>query len=135
MERDEIEALIRGVVDRTHTIDEAVGVLLNEMGRGGRIFVVDENLMGLERELSQLNYTTYTVSPHLDDQLIKEQVRGRVLVTGNGRHFVDDVGQDKGNYGLIWVTSQKDHQVLAGEIAQAIQRVNFRRNLNQVVKV
>src|ERR1044071_5415304 len=97
---DLIEKAVQDAVDGKLTVMEATSFLLDEMGRGGRIFVVDENLRGLERELSAMNYTTYTVKRSVEDWKIKEEIKGCVFITNNGKDFVDDVAEEKGDYGL-----------------------------------
>jgi hypothetical protein len=133
MERTIIESLIQDAITGLKPISQVVEVLLDEMGRGGRILVVDENLAGLDAELSRLNYTTYMVTLGTDDDLIKRELKGKVLVTNNGKDFVDD--HEKFRYGLIWVTKQRDFQVLAREVDAALMKANFRAKVAQVVTI
>ena len=125
--------LLSAVRDGKETVESATERLLYEMGRGGRILVVDENLRGLEQELSHLNYTTHSVDRREDDEEIKKRLRSRIFITNNGQDFADDV--ERYYYGLIWVQHQRDYAVMAREVEAVLMRHNFGRNLTQVVKL
>ena len=133
MERALLKSLFDQVSTGKKSVEEAVDWLLMEMGRGGRIFVVDENLFGLDDYLVELGYTVYRIQSGLADSEIKQQVGGRVLITNNGEDFASDT--ERFGYGLIWVTRIRDFATLAKNIEAAIMAHGFRRNLTQVIKV
>ncbi len=133
MEREEIQQLLESVLSGQKTMGDVVETLFQEMARGGRTLMVDENRYDLVDELAGLNYTVYPVHPEWSDVQIKKEVIGRVLITRNGSDFVDDV--HSGHYGLIWVRRDTDAKILAKRIEAAIRHHNFRRNLEQVVKI
>jgi hypothetical protein len=138
MGRDfDIRQFCRGIIESCGrgdiTPDAAVDQLLAEMARGGRILVVDENMLGLERELARLNYTVYPVDVHQADAMIMKELKGRVLITQNGQDFKD--GCKRHYYGLIWVQGQPGFKQLAKKVEAALRRHNFAGDLTQVVKV
>jgi len=135
MEKHEIKKLIKDANSGRKTVDEVVDLIFEDMGRGSRIFVVDENLIGLDNELGRLNYTVYTLPKGLNDDEVKRKITGRVLVTANGGHFVADVANL--HYGLVWVLHSGDYKVLAKKIEKALMamKTNFRRSVEQVIKV
>ena len=113
---------------------QAADKLLIEMGRGGRILVVDENLLGLEKELSKLRYTTYPISTRSElDESIMSQLKGRVFITRNGKDFVN--GIVKHRFGLIWIVSRSSNRDLAKKVKCALMKSNFYGKPVQVVKV
>lgn len=130
-----MEYLLGDFVEGRRTHDSVVGILLNEMGRGSRILVVDENLLDLDAELSDMNYTTDVIRAGTEDQQIKMQLHNRVFITQNGRDFCDPKEMLRYRYGLIWVTSNPDTKVLAQRVEQALKQTNFKRHLVQVVKI
>ena len=131
--REMIEELLEAVASGKKTVKDAADFLLQEVGRGGRIFVIDENMRDLETELAALRYTIYPVPPGLDDDRIKKEIYGRVFVTNNGKDFVD--GVNTGHYGLIWVLRHRDAKTVAKEIEAVVRQVNFDRELEQVVRI
>lgn len=133
MERAFLKSLLEQVNRGQKSVDALVDFLLQEMGRGGRILVVDENILDLEPELLELGYTVDTVDLGGPDEAIKKQLKNRVLVTRNGRHFVDDVADFR--YGVIWVVSKGDAKTLARKVERAMMTSNFHRKPAQVVKV
>ena len=127
-----IDALLAGVIDRAQASDK----LLYEMGRGSRILVADENLFGLDQELSAMNYTLSGFAPGMDDGDIKNTLRSRVFITRNGKDFCNPKDLQKYRYGLIWITSRiKDNKLLAKMIKDIMMTSNFSGNLMQVVKI
>ena len=135
MEKAEITALIQDVLSGEKSVTQVVEALFEDMGRGARILVLDENLSDLDGELAELNYTTKTVEPGLSDLEIKRALRSRVFITRNGRHFSDPQDMQKFRYGLLWLVSEGDARFLAGKISQAIMKNSFKRDLIKVVKV
>lgn len=134
MNKETVKELLQEVVEGRRSLNAAAEYLLQEMGRGGRILVVDENLLGLEAELADLNYTAYPIRRRqADDESIKHEIYGKVLVTRNGKDFAD--GVSSGYYGLVWVQSDADFAVLAKRIEAELMQRNFKRNLAQVIKV
>ena len=133
-----LESLVEDVLKKVSTgqlsVVKAADLLLTEMGRGGRILVVDENLLGLEMELSALGYVTYTVATRGQvDEMIRPQLRSRVFITRNGKDFVE--GLTKHHFGLVWIVSRMSNRDLAKKIAKVLMKSNFHRKPVQVVKV
>jgi hypothetical protein len=135
MHRDyEIRHVLQQLLEGEITEDIAVASLLYEMGRGGRILVVDEHLLGLEQELSAMNYTTLTVARNVHDDVIKQSLNSKIVITKNGQDFEDDLV--KYRYGLIWIVSKiDDHKLLANMVKDALMKANFSKNLTQIVKI
>jgi uncharacterized protein with PIN domain len=128
-----INGIVEGVFRGQITVAKAVDKLLQEIGRGGRILMVDENLYGLARELRALNYTVDLVLAGTPDEEIKKLLPGRVLITINGKDFVDDTKNYR--YGLIWVRKSTDAKVLAKKVEAVLMSSNFRRSVAQTVPV
>jgi len=130
------ERILARVVRGTLSERRAVDLLLNEMSRGGRTLVVDEDLRGLERELAGLRYTTELLPAGLLDPQIKPLLRSRVFITGNGIDFIVPEHMDRYYYGVIWIdTKSRDYPTLAGKVQDVLKTHNFGKNLVQVVKV
>ena len=128
-----VNKIVENAVFRQITVAEAVEQLLQEIGRCGRILVVDENLYDLAQELISMNYVVHLVTRGANDEQIKATLGARVFITINGKDFVDDA--KKYRYGLIWVRKSTDAKVLARKIEAVLMSANFRRNLEQVVKI
>jgi uncharacterized protein with PIN domain len=128
-----INKIVEGAVSRRITAAKAVEKLLQEIGRGGRILAVDENLYDLARELWELGYTTHLVLSSNSDEDTKVTLPGKVLITINGKDFVDDT--EKYRYGLIWVRKSTDAKILAKKVETVLMSANFRRNVTQSVMV
>jgi len=125
--------MVEDAVSGRKSVNEVVDALFEDMGRGSRILVTDENLTGLDVELGKLNYTVQSVERGLTDDQIKRQMAGKILVTSNGQDFVD--GVEAFYYGLVWVQHSSDYKALAKKIEQALMTTGFRNNLTQVIKV
>jgi hypothetical protein len=131
-----VQAVLEDLLGHRIDFGTAVGRLLAEMGRGQRILVIDENLLSLDPELAAMGYTTEVVDLGAADAEVKRQMKSRVLITRNGRHFSDPEDMKRFYYGLIWVTSRtKDEKTLAGKVRDALMTSNFAKTLVQVVKV
>jgi hypothetical protein len=128
-----IVSLLENVAAGTTSVKQAVYILLNEIGRGDRILVIDENLLDLEKELAALRYTVRMVPRGMDDEDIKRTLRSRILITCNGVDFADDT--EKYYYGLIWVRKPTDAKILAKKVEAVLMRANFAHNLTQVVSI
>ena len=118
---------------RTMSVEEAKRQILQEMGRGGRILVMNEDLRELEQELSILNYTTTSVPRHLEDTQIKGALWAKIIITRSGRQFVADL--DKYYYGLIWIQSDLPWQKMAKKIESTLVSATFKMNLAQAIKL
>jgi hypothetical protein len=130
-----IKKTLRQVLNEKITIQEATDRLLTEMGRGGRVLVVDENCLGLDPELASMNYTVKTLEPGLKDAEIKKRLRSRVFITRNGEHFNSPADMEKHYYGLVWLVSKGDDKRMGKKVEAALTASNFNRHLLQVVKV
>jgi hypothetical protein len=128
-----VNDIVLNVLAEYITPEMAVRLLLNEIGRGGRILVIDENIVGLEHELAFMNYTVYTVVLGESDEEIKKRLRGRVLITQNGKDFADDIFKHR--YGLIWVRQVPDFKILAERVRDVLMKRNFCLNLTQVARI
>lgn len=127
--------IIRRVLAGKMTVERAVDRLLYEVGHGGITLLVDETSYGLVAEFKSMNYTVYPVDPGIDDLAIKRQIRGRVLITRNGKHFSVLKDREHYDYGLVWVTSTGNDAAVAKKIEKVLMRSNFARNPHQVFKV
>jgi hypothetical protein len=68
------------------------------MARG--IVVLDENVSGMESELRARNIKVISIPKGTDDEVIKRHyLPGRIIVTANSRHFIDDASSYE--YGII----------------------------------
>jgi len=135
MNEQSIEKLLEQVADKSLPVHEAVDILLQEMGRGGRNLMVDENLYGLEPFLSEMGYTVYRVQSGFPDDQIKKLLESRVFITKNGQHFSDPEDMQKFYYGLIWVKSNLDEMRLAEAVKGMLMTKNFGKNLTQIATV
>ncbi len=134
MERTaQIKKLIEDIASGKLSRKSALDTLLMELGRGGRILVVDENLRGLDAYLINLNYTVYNVRPGDTDEEIKAELSGRILVTKNGQDFDGD--NEQHYYGLIWVVNRAPFRLLAKKIEAILMREQFKKNLTHTVKL
>ncbi len=133
MEKHQITAFIAEVVAGKRTAGEIADVLLNEMGRGGRTLVIDENLIGIERYLAALGYSTRLVTVGEPDPQIIARLRAKVLVTRNAKDFVPHM--ESGYFGIVWVVSLLPNPELAEKIKDALAVAGFGANLTQVIKV
>src|SRR5882762_6213967 len=105
MEQNEVKKLLQRVSEGKISVSKAADLLLTEMGRGQRILIVDENLLGLVGLLSARNYTVYPIQTRGEsDNNIKNQLFGRIFITKNGADFIRDT--KKYHYGLVWVISK-----------------------------
>lgn len=126
--------LVERIVNEKLSVAEATKLLLSEVGRGGRILVVDENLDSLIDELANRHYTVHGVRHGASDIEIKKELNNRVFITRNGKHFVKD--QAKYRYGLVWVVSASPDSVLAQRVEKALSSgMGFKKNLIQTIKV
>jgi len=127
-----LTSLLRGDIGK----ETALGMLLDEMGRGGIVLVADAHLLDVGDALRRINYTMHTIPQDMSDAEIKNRLEGHVFITRNGRHFNATGDLIKYNYGLVWVTAKvKDAKVLAEKIKLALMRADFNGNLRQVVQV
>ena len=135
IEKD-IEKIIDDLIQR-HLDRHTAVKMITGLARGGRILVIDENLFGLEAELSEMNYTVELVDTKAADDSIKKELKGRVLITNNGKHFNNPDDLEKYYYGLIWVMD-KDKYVyedMAEKVKEKLMESGFEKNLRQIVKV
>ena len=130
-----VRELVNGLVEGSVSADEAIDLLLNEMGRGGRILMVDETSYGLGDALIDKNFTVVKVQSGKSDEEIKDSIWGRVLITRNGEHFSDSEEMEKYHYGVVWVTSSGVDEEVAKLVVQGMQNAGFKKNIVQVVKV
>jgi hypothetical protein len=130
-----VETVITDVINGKKSITEAANTLLQEMGRGGRILSIDENLLGVEPFLAEMGYTTEVFRKKMPDDQIKPQLEGRVFITQNGKDFCNPEDMAQHYYGLIWVLSNPDDKTLATRIKNILMQANFHRNLAQIQKV
>jgi hypothetical protein len=129
-----VSEIIYAVRDGKMSVDEATRKLLLEMGRGGRVLVVDEHLFGLDHELARLNYTVNRVKSGADDSEILQDLDNRVFITKNREHFKNEI--NKFNFGLIIVKSKYgDYIQLAKMISDELMKLGFRNNLLRSVNV
>lgn len=129
-----IKQLLKKVVKGRVRVSEATALLMQEMGQGGRILVVDENLLGLADELTKLGYTVIGAAYGASVAAIKKNLGGQVLITHNGMRFIAD--QTKYHYGLIWVTSKLPDCKRARKIESLMSgRSGFKKNLIQMFKI
>lgn len=133
--KQELKVLIEDVAEGRTTVRKAVAFILNEMGRGGRILVVDENLRDLDDELAKLNYTVQPVITEDPDQKIKKSLGGKVFITHNGDDFKDKAERHKWRYGLIWIKVNPPAKDLAKRVEEALVKANFSNNLLQLVTI
>ena len=128
-----VEAL-EDVRDGKMTVEEATEFLLNEMGRGGRILVVDEHLDGLDDALAKYNFTVTMVRKGTKDEDILPTLDNRVFITKDYERFEKDMNEY--NFGLIAVKGKYgDYQQLSKRIKIVMMGAGFRKNLRQVVPV
>ena len=128
-----IETTIQDVVAGRKTVSEATELLLEYMGRGGRVLVIDENLFGVEPHLARMGYSTRLVTVHAPDAQIIPRLKAKVLITRNGRDFADFV--KSGYFGLVLVTSGLPDPELAEKIKDELTKAEFGANLPQMIKV
>ncbi len=131
----EVRQLVEEIAAGRITVEGAVDRLLDEMGRGGRILVVDETSYGLDEPLSDMNYTVVRVPRRLSDEEIKEEIGGKVFITRNGERFSDPKDMEYHGYGLVWLTSTGDDLVVAEKVKDALMNARFKRNLKHMIKV
>ncbi|HTG43197.1 MAG TPA: hypothetical protein VK633_01575, partial [Verrucomicrobiae bacterium] len=78
-------------------------------------------------------YIVQVVSLIETDIKTKRGLKGRVLITRNGKGFCKDV--EKYYYGLIWVVSKHDDRTLAHKVETVLMTHDFHRHHAQVVKI
>ena len=131
---DLLDEILCAVQSGKLTVSEASERLLTEMGRGGRILIVDEHLDGLDDELAKLNYTVHMVRKGLKDHEILPTLNNCVFVTRNYDEFEDHLDEYK--FGLIAVKGAfGDFKQLAQRVKAALMKAQFNNNLKQVVSI
>ena len=130
-----VQKVLEDLIGHRVSLPEAVDKISAEMGRGGRILVIDENLLDLEAELAAKNYTVEAVEISSTDTQIMKQLRSRILITRNGRDFAEPKLMKEYYYGLVWVRSRLSAPDLANTIEEKLMASGFARNLVQVVRV
>ena len=120
------------------TVKQGLDKLMNDyFGSTGRILTFDRTVDWLPAE--NLPFTLHDALPltalHAGVRQCKKLLGGKVLITRNGAPFANRRDMRKYHYGLVWITAAKDDEALVKKIAQATRKVNFRKNLTQVVKV
>ena len=91
------------------------------MARG--IVVLDENVSGMEPELNNRNIRVIPIPKGTDDEVIKKHyLPGRIIITSNSCHFVDDASSYE--YGIIALDKIKfkDFKFLASIVSNAFIR-------------
>ncbi len=136
VEKHWIEQLVENIASGAIPPDTASATLLYELGRGGRIVVVDENLRGLAGFLSGFNYTAYGVPSGFSDARIKAEILdNKVFITQNGKDFCRKSDLIRYDYGLIWVVSAPPLSRLSVLVKDTLMGSGFRKNLHQVIKI
>ena len=127
-----IDKLLAGELSKAEMLER----LLAEMGRGGRMPLVDAALpeaKWLEGKLCEKNYLAL-LTRGKGIKTIKKTLAGRVLVTRRGEAFNDPADLVRFYYGLLWIVTPND-QTLPDRIESALLKANFSLNLRQIVKV
>jgi len=91
------------------------------MARG--IVVLDENVSGMEAELNNRNIRVIPIPKGTDDEIIKKYyLPGRIIITANSRHFIDDASSYE--YGIVALDKIKfkDSGTLASLVSNAFIR-------------
>lgn len=151
--RRALQDLQRGRID----LDDLVDRFTCELGRGGRIVVIDHDLrkvapLGqaaapLRRDPRRLaeqveaalcgGWYFTTEMLHADEpiEVAKRRLNCRVLVTARGEEFSSLADRQRHHYGLIWLVSRGDAATLAGRVEQAIVRAKLSVRPSKVVRV
>ena len=126
-----IESIICGEI----SINEATDILLNEMGRGSTTIVVDEHYYNLGQLLREKNYSVHFVEPYENDTNIKKEIKSKIFITHNVRHFKDIKDMTRYHYGLISITSTEPDEMLVKKVMKVLMSGVFKKNLIQVVSI
>jgi hypothetical protein len=102
------------VADQQIAVKAAVKALMMEIGRGGRIMVVDEHLRGSERELCPVGVTVDEPVTRTGTEKVK--LKGSIFVARRARTFASM--SKKCYYGPVWVASKDDHRISARKSKQ-----------------
>lgn len=135
MSEKQIKKFLADVQRGRISVQEGCRILIGEMGRGEVSLYVDQNIDELYAPLAEMGYTVTGPAPGMPDEQILPELRNKVFITNNTRHFSDDSLRNKYRYALISIEgSKRDAKEMLKAVTKALNTYRFHANRTSWVK-